>query len=154
MTPKELGNMPADEERKLTLSDIAGYIPYGLYRVNNLYRHKIEIVNRLNNGINELIDSSDIYKPVLRPRSDMYRIITHNGKEIQPIAVLEFMSNTWDFGEDSFSCDTEYDMSFCHQLSKAPEYIDYLNSLFIDYRGLLDAGLAIDANTLESNPYK
>jgi hypothetical protein len=31
---------------------------------------------------------------------------------------------------------------------------DYLHELKIDYRGLIDAGLAIDANTLENNPYK
>ncbi|MDR1339474.1 MAG: hypothetical protein LBK58_05425 [Prevotellaceae bacterium] len=31
---------------------------------------------------------------------------------------------------------------------------DYLHELKIDYRGLIDSGLAIDANKLEINPYK
>jgi hypothetical protein len=31
---------------------------------------------------------------------------------------------------------------------------DYLHELKIDYRNLIDSGLAIDANTLETNPYK
>jgi hypothetical protein len=31
---------------------------------------------------------------------------------------------------------------------------DFLNELKIDYRGLIDAGLAIDVNTLDINPYE
>jgi len=34
------------------------------------------------------------------------------------------------------------------------QLFDYLHELKIDYRGLIDAGLAIDVNTLEVNPYK
>lgn len=32
--------------------------------------------------------------------------------------------------------------------------IDWLNAHFFDYRGLIDAGLAIDVNTLPENPYE
>jgi hypothetical protein len=31
---------------------------------------------------------------------------------------------------------------------------DFLYELKIDYRGLIESGLAIDCNTLENNPYK
>jgi hypothetical protein len=31
---------------------------------------------------------------------------------------------------------------------------DCMNELKIDYRGLIESGLAIDANTLKANPYK
>jgi hypothetical protein len=31
---------------------------------------------------------------------------------------------------------------------------DFLHELKLDYRSLIDSGLAIDANTLENNPYK
>ena len=34
------------------------------------------------------------------------------------------------------------------------QLFDYLHELKIDYRRLIDAGLAIDVNTLEVNPYK
>jgi hypothetical protein len=34
------------------------------------------------------------------------------------------------------------------------QLFDYLHELKIDYRNLIDSGLAIDANTLETNPYK
>ena len=33
------------------------------------------------------------------------------------------------------------------------QLFDYLHSRFIDYRGLIDAGLVVDVNTLENNPY-
>jgi hypothetical protein len=56
------------------------------------------------------------------------------------------------FSIKSVSGDNPDDFRVC-----APDHIelfDYLNELKIDYRGLIDAGLAIDANTLKENPYK
>jgi hypothetical protein len=35
-----------------------------------------------------------------------------------------------------------------------PQLFDYLHEHFIDYRGLIDEGMAIDVNTLEKNPYE
>ena len=34
------------------------------------------------------------------------------------------------------------------------QLFDYMNSLFIDYRGLIDANLAISVHDLPENPYK
>jgi hypothetical protein len=42
----------------------------------------------------------------------------------------------------------------CREYKTDVAFIDYLHELKIDYRGLIDADLAIDVNTLENNPYK
>jgi hypothetical protein len=141
------------------------------------------------------------YNPVLRPLSDLYRAITHNGEEIVPIlemaqliyndalSVRKPVKGTWRFENGHAVIRDNYDdptmpgwrhefyflggtfflECFEHNISKSLDpkeldydrgvieqykLFDYLHELKIDYRGLIDAGLAIDANTLEINPYK
>jgi hypothetical protein len=115
------------------------------------------------------------YKPILRPLSDLYRPIMHNGKEIVPIVecakmvypnlkfVLYETENKEIYAQCGFQSRFFYNNGiFCeingygHSCNIQNQYqlFDYLHELKIDYRGLIDAGLAIDCNTLENNPYK
>jgi len=172
-------------ERKLELKDIAGYLPYGL---------KIKLANGFIGEISKIAardyEFTAIYgnccstdwlswkfigerhKIILRPLSDLYKIITHNGKEIVPIVELAKictkLNNGWkldskynncarnqrtgllfSYNEEGFATlPTQYQIFNQYQL------FDYLHELKIDYRGLVDAGLAIDVNTLDINPYK
>jgi hypothetical protein len=181
-------------ERKLELKDICGYMPHVL----NVEIHKNAIdmedsdYNLLNNtgriieieGIGGKIidflvkDAKDdcLYYtiediiPILRPLSDLYRTITHNGKEITPIvelAKISFPEYSWktmqkfgafagsyrfDFYENIRCFDCSYKGRGV-RVDYQVRLFDYLHKLKIDYRGLIDSGLAIDANTLEANPY-
>ena len=151
--------------RKLELKDIAGYLPYGLkvmeYVFNEIHTIELDIIDNL--FLNEV-------KPILRPLSDLYKTITHNGKEIVPIVELAKIStgsNSWELkyncaiiGDDSIF-DYDKEKGFIEIINRCPQNVyrqyqlfDYLHELKIDYRGLIDAGLAIDVNTLENNPYK
>lgn len=170
--------------RKLELKDIAGYLPYELH--SQVFKNAVLI-----NGY-ELLKYSVMYyigdygeaariKPILRPISDLYKTITHNGKEIIPIVELaeitvnviktEYrnsertivaytekgayylqyeslrLSRTFlpigDIMDDSFSDEIPY-----------LRVLDFLNELKIDYRGLIDSGLAISVYDLPENPYK
>ena len=190
-------------ERKLDLKDIAGYLPYGLailngnesdkiigYEVKDEDEHKgeyVQIFSLFRGGLQNYTEIKNI-TPVLRPLSDLYRTITHSGKEIVPIveiACIAFPALGWipfkndpDDRQEEWKCKhAGYDIEgnstyinvdftykngafFAYEVGEIikveDQYLqfDYLNELKIDYRGLLDAGLAIDANTLESNPYK
>jgi hypothetical protein len=109
-------------------------------------------------------------KLILRPLSDLYRPITHNGREIVPIVELARIYNfkeSWivvknhaesELGNIIFGFeDGKFWLSiyeFYDIEINQFQLFDYLHELKIDYRGLIDAGLAIDANTLENNPYK
>jgi hypothetical protein len=120
--------------------------------------------------------ASQQYKLILRPFPDLYKTITHNGKKIIPIVecakivlpTLEWDINSYNivgtklvnrhsdiwFAYDSdgfFFSALGYQMNACTNQYKL---FDFLHELKIDYRGLIDASLAIDANTLEINPYK
>jgi hypothetical protein len=52
--------------------------------------------------------------------------------------------NPEDYQNERYGCDVPNQVAL----------FDYLQELKIDYRNLIDSGLAIDAGTLETNPYK
>ena len=158
--------------RKLELKDIAGYLPYGLKMLGE-GNHIYPIENNL--YINNLLSKIFMYKnltPILRPLSDLYRTITHNGKEIVSIVELARIHNPgkeWKLCTDEpFAVVGDFYFDYCKGFNCYEETIlemeslevcnqyqlfDYLHELKIDYRGLIDAGLAIDVNKLDINPY-
>jgi hypothetical protein len=156
-------------KRKLELKDIAGYLPYNLK-----CQYKYVIVEsygvwRLECG-KLFYDFS--YKPILRPLSDLYRTITHNGKEIVPIVECAKMVKPnckWALSKyENAECEDGWSFLYSKEdnafiliyvatqkiVNNQYKLFDYLNELKIDYRGLIDQGFAIDANRFETNPYK
>ena len=192
-------------ERKLELRDISGYLPNGLAiimkdeTVNIVYG---AVLNKTGYGLWNPADFyytryyngqisehfyTQYYKPILHPISDLYRTITHDGKEIIPIAELakiaieESENVEWcvsDGGAAYYneSEEDEDELCFCSVGIRYDEYqnafvyfnedsddrcvpnqyqlFDKLNEWKIDYRGLIEAGLAVSVYDLEDNPYK
>jgi len=128
-------------------------------------------------------ESEDFIKPILLPLSDLYRTIIHNGKEIVPIVELARICYShiqnieirnglggkfcfvdrrlanhqfgFYFEEKTNSFRSVYLANYTDDIViNQYKLFDYLHELKIDYRGLIDAGLAIDVNTLETNTYK
>ena len=161
-------------ERKLELRDIASYLPYGLkYITKNKYQiiegdKKIEIVTFDN--IKHIYLYAGAFDIILRPLSDLYKTIVHNGKEIVPIvelAKIAFPKYDWllEKIQDSYHAVsgsiwfTFFNGSFYidgiigNPIDNQYQLFDYMNELKIDYRGLIDAGLAVSVYDIE-NPYK
>jgi hypothetical protein len=159
--------------KTLELKDIAGYLPYDLYAVTDrtggvhlVYcarKEKLYIENYEARGIN-----IEFCKAILRPLSDLYKPIIHNGKEIIPIVECAkiFMPNrNWRlyfgnavYGDSIFGFNDrgfffEYD-DVCKNVDNQYQLFDFLHELKIDYRGLIDAGVAVSVYDLENNPYK
>jgi hypothetical protein len=161
-------------KRKLEIFEIAGYLPYVLkgYFFKNIdlvtgidVEHKI--ISSLNNGNVEMKN----FKPILRPLSDLYCTLTHNGKETVPIVECAKTVHNFEwelhgkwvildkecirFTYDEYrKCFRVYYREEDRPVQNQYQLFDYLHELKIDYRGLIDAGLAIDCNTLNDNPYK
>jgi hypothetical protein len=153
-------------EQKLELKDIAGYLPYKLCCINTAYYDKADNIFEVKQVFLNKIQGSDV--PILRPLSDLYRPITHNGKESVPIVELAKIMNPqidWDYGT-TYACHNFWKFTYTnygfrlykgkHDIDVLRQYqlFDYLHELKIDYRGLIYAGLAIDCNSLDNNPYK
>ena len=118
-------------------------------------------------------------KPLLYPLDALCKRYIYNGKEIIPIVELARIAKI-PVKNNMYSIDTysecvkyrhldEDGLFAYHQERNAfvdifnkqdcvvqnqYELFDYLHELKIDYRGLIDAGLAVSVYDLENNPYK
>jgi hypothetical protein len=157
--------------RTLEPKDICGYLPSKLAFAWQQCDGSVEIkyFQHMMPPVN-----FKIVKPVLRPLSDLYKTITHNGKKIVPIvecAKMAFPTKNWKVDGENYAYWFEdlYMGTFSYKnrgfIYHAPKdedteicniyrLYDYLNELKIDYRGLIDDGLALSVYDLENNPYK
>ena len=154
--------------RKLELFEIAGYLPYGLMCVEFGKIAKIGGFKKVNGDfcfnfyfnsyVSETHHHIELIMPILRPLSDLYNPIQHNGKEIVPAAKI--LSNYSSTPENQYKFSgNEYKVGLFYFITQGVdmsdyEIFDYLHKLKIDYRNLIDDGLAISVYDLENNPYK
>ena len=177
-------------DRRLELRDVAGYLPYGLkvrcHIVNGIVvTHEIvrnfgrNDFAHLRDGVG-LSDERTENVPILRPLSDLYRTITHEGMEIVPIvelARISYPARDWFFDadcicarcakcqycvsslefryiEDAFRVGFRNDGYFyVSNVFRQHSLFDYLHELKMDYRGLIDAGLAVSVHDVEGVVY-
>lgn len=139
---------------ELTLPDIVGYLPYGLYC---WYGENIKAA--LMAGITDYqIPIFEVgRKPILRPISDLRVEITergyNDGKPFVPVKRLgELLGSDY---EDCLilDCRIKYSPSEVWY-SDMCAFLDLLHRLHFDYRGLIDAGLAVSVHDLKQNPYE
>lgn len=117
-----------------------------------------------------------IDKPILRPLSDLYAEITHAGyNDGKPFVPLIECAKIFDpevdwrlerIGEYEYRAIDDEDRYFGYSSGEFYHYIwggygcsqylvfDLLNSLMIDYRGLIGLGLAKSVHDLDKNPYE
>lgn len=130
-------------KRELTLTDIAGYLPHKLQLCFSHYG-EIETANIWN--LQGAILTN--FKPILRPMSDLDKEITHKGETFVPIDRLRGID-----GDIQFKYEKLYSVKgYCMHWITA--IIDNLSEWMFDYRGLIDAGLAVSVYDLKRNPYE
>lgn len=167
-------------KRELTLTDIAGYLDHpllGQHPTGAICWIDVKFIAQYGIALAR-------YKPVLRPMSDLYVEITergyNDGKPFVPILELANLLGSpalyqWILNSDgccAFSTGTadyfrwlEVERSFLHSPSYRDDYpgyvicnqhemYDLLHRLHFDYRGLIDAGLAVSVHDLKQNPYE
>ena len=142
------------EDEQLLSKDLCARLPYGvicsIYRIDDdgvgwrnekLTGHfSTGYANEFYFGINPLsVDDVSKIKPYLRPMSSM----TEEEKEKYHSLCYEEEREVFEYGE-------WVTRVYYHDTIDS---IDYLNSIHIDYRGLIEKGLAIEV-TEDNNPYK
>jgi hypothetical protein len=163
----------------LRLTDFIGYLPHGLNYTYDQGGNGIEFdYNRMidedewSSAVYDLTNQNKNYKPILRPIMDLYRPIMHNREEIIPILRLALIADPmckYELAGDRAENQEQTQFWFCPekkcfrlQCNGGYEYYitdqhllyDYMDMLKIDYRGLIERGLAVDVNLLDENPYK
>lgn len=167
---------------ELTLEHLAPYLPYGLEFINTqkLTTHSITGMSKEGNWDDVIFQSGNtkyygwMYKPILRPLSDLTKEIEHNGEKIYPIielgatsfpkpmkGVYGIIENYLSMGQgyslhfnekdNSFECRRGYDGKTWDYNCFVPKQLEMFNKLFewhFDTFGLIEAGLAVDINTI------
>lgn len=153
------------------LKDICGYLPYGLKVMHkNAPQYgtfDLEVGKRRSpSGLSYYVEENEI--PILRPMSNLTKEITHKGDRFVPI--VEFIKQVnkyfkWDDSRHKIEIGDSCILVMVYsrpldawgtemRLYLTIGRLDKLSEWMFDYRGLIEAGLAIDANTLPENPYE
>ena len=121
---------------KLELKHLAPYLPYGLnyqYTGNGITKimgsHNIDIVN------------GEVFKPILRPLSDLTKEIEIDGEIFIPYDWIK--ENI-----DRHGCYIDYSDMFIEPTEYAYNVVSKLFEWHFDVFGLIEKGLAIDINDL------
>ena len=125
---------------KLELKHLSPYLPYGL-KISCNNDNVIEM-GAYPSPKRKLIDIESVcgtpeWKPILRPLSDLTKEIEHNGEKLSKRTMEVIKDRDWGL------------IHFCphHDVKKLFEW-------HFDVHGLIEAGLAIDINTLEKHQNK
>jgi hypothetical protein len=132
-------------DMKLELKHLASYLPYGL-SVVNAYGAPIPLHahNYFFDGI--FIGLHPRAKPILHPLSDFTKEIEVNGKKFVPNFDRDFKF----FIKEDLDYFLEHVPYGSVQVSQYQRLLEWHFDVF----NLIENGLAIDVNTLETNPYK
>lgn len=135
------------EEKELLLKDLCTRLPYGviIQEYNEEYGYADNALNTIGMGyfsIHEAciegtwINRIENVKPYLRPMSSMTE---EEESEYNLIQGLSHLDQHWTANDG--------------KVYRYADAIDWLNAHHVDYRGLIEKGLAIKV-TAENNPYK
>lgn len=144
-------------ETHLTIKHLAGYLPYGLNVVvyEKWANYSIDRIVGMDDELVYFKDSPDYYfncdepetniKPIIRPLSDLTKEIEVNGEKFVPLDELVEKGGLKLGGLSKYGIEK--------YIKRMPIMVDYwaierLLSWHFDIHGLIEAGLAIDINTL------
>ncbi|WON94737.1 hypothetical protein [Sphingobacterium sp. UGAL515B_05] len=134
----------------LTLEHIAPYLPYGIrVKVGKTERNLTAVsldstfvfVSAWKGSREKEMVSIEEIKPILRPLSDLTKVIEHNGERFVPVVNLGW--NSYDHILKSGTC-----------INISYEYMVKLFKWHFDVFGLIEKGLAIDINSIEGKETK
>jgi hypothetical protein len=137
--------------RELTLKELAAYLPYGL-KLSKI--HVLNIGKGIGSISHMLTTKSNLYKPILRPITEVENDIIHNGGTVN---VLDIMNGFW--GVEWLGATEKFELHVGGlNIISSPEELPYdlvqvLLEHHFDVFGLIPDNLAIPV-TNEFNPYK
>ena len=137
--------------KELTLEILSAYLPFkvkvkttfGIFSIDG-----IDIENQQIIICGEYYDFGSV-ELCLRPLSDLTKEIEFNGKKFVPVKKIRHEFIIIDGSHRQFDYPLSLDGAFCGVLSLPYWVIQKLHEWNFDTFGLIEAGLAIDINTLK-----
>jgi hypothetical protein len=160
--------------KTLTLEHLSAYLPYGVMAVDEYGQARIidyecQSYTKTIVGLNHVLKSQTVqvncFKPILYPLSSLTETIWFEGKEINPSDFIKDWYNeinaTEIDGLEHYSFKNDFILFGTIEPTEETEIINLpyqayqlLFKMKIDVFSLIEKGLAVDVNTLETNPYK
>lgn len=163
---------------KLELKHLAPYLPYGLqaYQQGKIWNTTVMPSGfqdpNIHLDVSSIILRPDIFKPILRPMSDLIRNIDFDGWQIVPLAIMKHSGTRLNTckkseccGEEVYVCEdneghelryfpktTHFEQRYKCEPRSVLRHYELMCTLFemhFDVFNLIENGLAIDINTLE-----
>ena len=133
------------EEKQELLVALCGYLPYGVKLEVKVFDKNLTSVDTIKTMqydmfgtyVRLLDDENFSIKPYLRPMSSLTE------QEISVVRTLD--SNCATIGILGYDNDSNPQWAFGDYRTYTLELLNYLNSIHIDYRGIIDKGLALEA---------
>lgn len=153
------------QDKDLLIKDLSARLPYGVKGIDTRYGkpnefHAITGVTYIpvfgysinfDNGDNSYLEHNS-FKPILFPLSAINQEIEVNGEKLVTREKLNESINFLDYRMESEG-DFEVNAGYVF-LRDCYIALDFFHRYHIDYRGLIDKGLAISVFDLPKNPYK
>lgn len=155
------------EQKELLIKDLCARLPYGVKGIDTRYGkpnefHTITGVTYIpvfgysinfDNGDNSYLEHNS-FKPILFPLSAINQEIEVNGEKVKiSRKINNNFAHRFFIDDDGDISIDEDDASYVY-LQEYSFILDAFNKYHIDYRGLIDKGLAISVFDLPENPYK
>jgi len=140
------------EDKDLLIRDLCARLPYGV-KVKHKEERKPIVVEQIMFHNQFYVETKfalyviDNIKPYLFPMSSMTGKQKSEYKRIKEISLDEALEDA----QNKLFC--IYDSVDVNELYIDYKHIDWLNAHHFDYRGLIEKGLAINANAVELNIY-
>lgn len=144
--------------KKLTLEHLAGYLPYGLKVWHTDWNCELTM-NATGSGSDNLSieDVPEYAKPILRPLSDMTKLINYGLSSCIFIELFEIGDTDgfiYEFDHGNIKLLKQIASISLHNSANDINYLPYpvvqmMREYHFDTHGLIEKGLAIDINTLK-----
>ena len=137
---------------KIEIKHLSPYLPYGLC----VWHENIDRIRFTMHpvggsgfiGINEVISSTELYKPILRPLSDLTKNL-FQFEYGQPTTLEDWINGNCDLGQLRWVLQDKAKEQRQERIMDLPYFVaEYLFKYHFDVFGLIQKGLAIDINTL------
>lgn len=133
----------------LTIKELAAYLPYFL---KGIFIDKIDVVTSMDNehdlisGVNSTVEIKN-FKPILRPLSDLTKMIEVNGEDFVPYEHSTFVEAMIANEYLEYLCEAKASLAEDRLLPYS--IVQLLFEWHFDVFGLIEKGLAKDLNTIK-----
>lgn len=139
------------DQKELLIKDLCTRLPYGVKvrEYGEIYPVDFHNISSIETTIQTYKEHPESIKPILFPLSSIESFIMINGIPNDIVNFIQFLMDNPNRVRETGEFSNDLSDDFC----SSGKVFDTFNKYHIDYRGLIEKGLAISVFDLPKNPY-